>query len=78
LYSKTVETRSKKIDSEFFDELIERTLGFLERSKIKTDYIRQISDISRKSDSLGEKARFASFLTRAYFDVELFIVGKPA
>ena len=75
-YLSTIQTKSRKVNAAFFDELINRTIGVLEEQKIDTKMLRKTRRIRSETETLGEKAVFAGFLTRAYFDIELFIVGE--
>lgn len=75
-YSSTYQTRSRKINEVFFDDLIDRTIEVLEKRSIATASLKKTRSIRKEIETLGEKAIFAGFLTRAYFDAELFIVGE--
>ncbi len=65
--------RSQELDAIYFDKLIDKNISILEDQGIK---IYKLKDILDESDTRENKARFAGFLTRAYFDTELFIVGE--
>ncbi len=73
-YISTSESRRKKINEAFFDEMIDNTMRVLEERFIKTDILKKTRAV--RTETLGDKARFAAYLTRAYFDTELFIVGE--
>lgn len=75
-YFSTYFTRRREINKVFFDELIDNTLKVLEERKIKTSRLRESRRTQIDTETIGDKARFAGFLTRAYFDVELLIVGE--
>jgi len=77
-YSTGFKNKRKPIDSAFFDKLTENTIDVIERSHIQTNFIKNIRSIRKDTDTLEDKARFAALLSRAYFDVELFIVDESS
>jgi len=75
-YTLTYRTRRRKITEAFFDDLIDRTIQVIEEQSIATASLKKTRSTRKEIETLVEKAIFAGFLTRAYFDAELFIVGE--
>jgi hypothetical protein len=68
----------KRINKEFYNGIINNMMDILERNEVETTLLRKSREHGRTDETIGDQARFAAFLARAYFDVELFIVGAPA
>ena len=75
-YYSTYSTRTREIDRVFFDKLIENEMEVLREQNINTSKLRDSRNATIDIETIGDKARFAGFLTRAYFDAELFIIGQ--
>jgi hypothetical protein len=72
----TILYKRKKVDNIFFDELIDVSMNILENSKVYMENLKQMRSRRKDTETLSDKAIFASFLSRAYFGCELFIIGE--
>ncbi|MEQ4488140.1 MAG: hypothetical protein AAC993_04860 [Dehalococcoides mccartyi] len=74
-----INDRKTKIDENFFENL---TLGMISMIKNNTYEFHQLqvlqTEAQNKGRNLREKAQFLAYISRVYFDAELFIVGNSA
>lgn len=77
-YRSTYQARRRRVDDVFFDHLIDRMIEVLENRRITIAHLKKTRSMRKEIQTLEEKALFAGFVTRAYFDTELFVIGGPA
>ena len=63
----------RKIDENFFDVITDRIVLSLKEMKRK---VLKIEEHRKENVTLEDKAQFASYLMRTYFDTELLIIGR--
>ncbi|HEX76540.1 MAG TPA: hypothetical protein G4O12_08205 [Dehalococcoidia bacterium] len=72
-----IRQRKIKIDAYLFEFIAGEIMGILDRRAMKTERLKLLQiDRKKKGETLQEKAQFTSYLTRVFFDAELFIVSE--
>lgn len=67
--------KHQKIDLSFFKSITHNFLGLLEERHKDLSVFKDKEFLSQKLESLQREAAFAAYLSRAYFDAELFVVN---
>jgi len=69
--------QSQRIDTAFFENIASKILNILDERKKKTHRLEAFEARFRgRERTLAEVAQFAAFLSRIYFDAELFIMSE--
>ncbi len=91
-YSSTYLNKSKTINKPFFDDIINNMIDVYENytktdsepyynqlfneNKINTLSLRQALNMQKESETIDDAAQTAAYLSRAFYDSELIIVGE--
>jgi hypothetical protein len=69
--------RKSKVNEVFFEEISYRMADTIQKRISSFDQLGIFqNEVRKKRETLREKAQFAAYLARAYFDAELFIIAE--
>lgn len=69
--------RKSKVNEVFFEEISYRMADTIQKRISSFDQMEIFqNEVRKKRETLREKAQFAAYLARAYFDAELFIIAE--
>jgi len=75
-YKSTPKRPSSEVTGEFFDRITEGMFRVLDESEVDTTRLKTVRSRPVARESFEDKVEFAGFLSRSYFDAELFIVQR--
>lgn len=75
-YESTAKQTSSEITEEFFDKITEGMFRALDESEADTTRLKKLRSHPVVRESFADKVEFAGFLSRSYFDAELFIAQR--
>lgn len=67
------------INTAFFEKTVNTIIQTIQREEYDSDQIRLLKQqLTTRKETLSDQARFAAYLSRAYFDAQFFIVAEPS
>lgn len=77
MLTKHIREKGLKIDNLTFERLADDLMGILDNRAKKTDRLKQFkAQMRSQKERIREAPNFAAYLTRLFFDAELFVVGE--